>query len=527
MQSPMGPRLQTTAAVALARLAGVATRHLGGGGTSLPGLIAQSLDGNIVTTLAGQLPLGSVLVTGTNGKTTTTRMIANVLDRMRLVAVHNRSGSNLMRGLATTLVSRARLDGHLPVGPRTIGLFEVDEAVLPLAVRAVRPRLVVLTNLFRDQLDRYGEVDVVSMRWQEAVAALPPTARVVLNADDPAVASLGRDLGDRAITYGVEDVAQALPGLEHAADSKWCHHCGAGYRYERSFYGHLGHYACPSCDWRRPAPSIAAERVDLHGFGGSIVAVRTPAGRIELRVGLPGLYNVYNALAALAAAWALDVPMELIQEAIEATTAAFGRVERLTIAGRTVYLVLAKNPTGLNQVIRVLQAEAGPKRLLVVLNDNIADGRDISWIWDADFERLAGGVADVVCSGIRAEDLALRLKYAGVGGLESAVGSRQSAVRGPASAVGQKEGSSSATREGLAPGQKQVPHAGLPPPDCRLPTADCRLTVERDLARAFDLALARTPAGETLYVVPTYTAMLDLRKILARAGHVEHFLESA
>jgi UDP-N-acetylmuramyl tripeptide synthase len=297
------------------------------------------------------------------------------------------------------------------------GLFELDEAWLPRVAPQLRPRLLVLGNLFRDQLDRYGELERLADEWADLVASLD--AGLVLNADDPLIADLGRDRELRrrtGVTYfGIEDVGQALPELQHAHDAKHCRRCGAPYAYERAFVGHLGHYTCPNCDADRPTPDVAATDIELHGISRARMKVTTPEGPIELDLPLPGLYNVYNALAAIAAGLRSGVAAETIRKGLESMRAVFGRVETIEVAGKPVSILLIKNPAGANEVLRTLSLESsdGGLDVWIALNDKIADGRDVSWIWDADFELLTRDVRRVICTGTRASEMALRLKYAG------------------------------------------------------------------------------------------------------------------
>jgi UDP-N-acetylmuramyl tripeptide synthase len=439
----------------LARLVRAASRRLGRtGGTTVPGRLLLRLSPGALALMSGELEDGSVLVSATNGKTTTASMIAGALDRAGRPVVHNRAGSNMAWGVATALLDAGRAPGQL-------GLFEVDEAWLPRVAQELRPRLLLLSNLFRDQLDRYGELELLADRWAELVAGLDGRAGFVLNADDPLVADLGR--GRAGVTYfGVEDDSQALPGMQHAADSKHCRNCGAAYAYDAVYLGHLGRYRCPNCGRERPSPAVAATRVTLEGMSGSRVELRTPRGPLSLRLPLPGLYNVYNAVAAAAAALELGVSPAAVAEALEGFAGAFGRVETIPIDGRRVSILLVKNPAGANEVLRTLTLEDGALDLWLALNDRIADGRDVSWIWDADFEVLAGRVRRATCSGTRAEEMALRLKYAGV-------------------------------------------DAGA-------------ISVERDLGDSLDAAVERAASGARLYALPTYTALLDLRDLLARRG---------
>ena len=242
---------------------------------------------------------------------------------------------------------------------------------------------------------------------------MPGSARFVLNADDPLVADLGRDRPG-VVYFGVSDDSQALPELQHAADSKHCRNCGTPYDYEAVYLGHLGRYRCPAAAAQRPEPEVVAERIELDGMSGSNVSLRTPAGTADIRLPLPGLYNVYNAVAAAAAALELGASLEDVKASLEAQAAAFGRVETIPVDGRDVSILLVKNPAGANEVLRTLTLEGGELDLWIALNDKIADGRDVSWVWDADFELLAGRVRRATCSGTRAEEMALRLKYAGI-----------------------------------------------------------------------------------------------------------------
>jgi UDP-N-acetylmuramyl tripeptide synthase len=352
----------------------------------------------------------------------------------------------------------------------------VDEAWLGTVVSSLHPRIVVLGNLFRDQLDRYGELEALADDWAALVARQAGDAAFVLNADDPLIADLGRDeAGSQrpGVTYfGVEDRSHALSSFEHAFDAKHCRDCGQMYRYHAAYLGHLGDYECPDCGNRRPAPSVLARRVELDGMNGSKVSIETPAGAFELSLPLPGLYNVYNALAATACCLQAGIALELIEAGLESVAAAFGRAETITVGGRPLSILLIKNPAGANEVFRTLTASRNGDStrpavdLWITLNDGIADGRDISWIWDADFELLAGSAARIVCSGTRAEELALRLKYAGI------------------------------------------------EPE--------RLEVVARLGPALDRALAGD-GGRPLYALPTYTALLQLRDLLADRGEAQPF----
>lgn len=471
------------AAVSTGKTARFLSRGLGrGGGTTLPGYLAGRIDPALVPGLARGIPNGSVLVTGTNGKTTTTRVLAGAVRRAGLEVITNPEGSNLLAGIATALLIRTDRWGRLAVSPSAVGVFEVDEGAFRPAVGALGPRLVVITNLFRDQLDRYFEVDFVAQLWRRALHHLPPSATVVLNADDPQVAYLGEDLPAKVVYFGLDDRQWARPGLEHAADSRRCPRCGRDLLYELSFYAHLGHYACKQCGWRRPDPRFVAWKVELHGLEGSRSQVTTPAGERTFELPLGGLYNACNALAASAGASCLGVDPALVQAAAQGVVGAFGRLERVRIGDKQACMLLVKNPSGFNEGLRLVLSQDGPKRLLLGLNDGGPDGRDVSWIWDVDFEMCQGRTSLIVISGQRARDLVLRLKYAGVLG------------------------------SGSGPEEN----------DPRVP-----LLVEEDMVWAFFAAIGRTPPGETLYVLATYTAMWALRRELVRRGHLDPFWRQA
>ncbi len=453
------------AKIIAARAVGELARRAGrGGGTSLPGKVLMRLEPHAISELAARLPRGSVLVSATNGKTTTAGMIASIFGRAGLSLVHNRAGANMAGGVASTLLAAARPGGRIE---GELGLFEVDEFWLDRITPELAPRAILLSNLFRDQLDRYGELETIADRWAAVVGSLPGAARLALNADDPLIADLGRH-SPHVTYFGVQDGSVTMAEMQHASDSKHCRRCGAAYVYDAIYMGHLGTYRCPSCGQERPVPDIAAEDIVLDGTRGAAFTLTTPGGAARINLPLPGLYNVYNALGAAALCLALDVSLAHVVAGLEAVTAAFGRAETVSIDGVEVSILLIKNPAGANEIVRTLALEDGNLELLAVLNDRTADGKDVSWVWDADFEILASRVDRTTCSGTRAAELALRLKYAGF------------------------------------------------PAD--------RLHVIPELAQALDSAL-RSAGDRRLFVLPTYTALLELRDQLASRGHVAQFWE--
>lgn len=451
--------------IALAKTAGALARRAGrGGGSSLPGKILTRLQPEAIGTLAARLPQGTAAISATNGKTTTAAMVATILGRRGIRLVSNRTGANMAGGVASALAHAARRGGRRLDGE--LGLFEVDEFWLGQVVPQLRPRALLLANLFRDQLDRYGELETIADRWAELVAALPAGTELVLNADDPAVADLRRGTPASVSCFGIEDDGVAIDELQHASDSKHCRRCGHVYEYAAVYLAHLGRYRCPSCGLERPRPDVFASDVALHGVRSAAFTLHlpdSPPRRVELP--LPGLYNVYNALAAAALARVLGASPEEIVEGLASVEAAFGRAERVVLGEREVSVLLIKNPAGANEVLRTLSLESRELDLFGVLNDRIADGRDVSWVWDADWEHVAGRLRRMTCSGTRAAELALRLKYAGV------------------------------------------------PED--------RLRVVEDLSDGLDAALAD---GEgPLYALPTYTAMVALHGLLSERGAARRY----
>ncbi len=462
------PAARCALAVSMGKAVRGGVRRLGrGNGSSLPGAVALAVDPGTLAGLAAQIPRGSVLVTGSNGKGTTCRMLAEVMLAAGLRPMLNHEGSNQLPGLTATLLARSRLSGRLPRDERAMGLFEVDEGSLPAILPQIaRPRAVVITNIFRDQLDRYLEPGFVTGMLERVLRKLPAETTLVLNADDPRLAYLAAELKNPRLYFGIADTAHSRPGPDPSSDSPRCPRCGGELGYRCVFYAQLGHWRCGGCGLSRPAPQVEAAKVELLGAVSSRLQLTSPAGETVLEVPFPGLYNACNALAAAAAALGCQLP-DAAWPAIGRCTPASFRMERVAVAGHDICLVLAKNANGFTEVLRALLADGQPKRMMLGLNDCAGKQPDTSWIWDADFDSLRGLAPAAVVSGNRAADLAVRLKYAGWPGTARAA----------------------------------------------------ELTVEPDPVRAFQLALDATPAGDPLWVVSTSIVLRQLRSWLRRQGY--------
>ncbi len=422
-----------------------------------PGTRLLALEPAAVSRLASRLGSGSVLISGTNGKTTTAAMAAEIFARGGLVPVHNKIGINMANGVATSLLAASRLGGRLR---GDIGVFEIDEFWLERLIPELHPRAVGLGNLFRDQLDRYGELDAVADRWERLVADLEPSCTVVACADDPLLASLTSG-HERILYFGLDHDTVGRTTMQHSSDSKHCRRCGQPFLYERIWLAHLGLYSCPTCDMKRPVPDVTARSLRPTPSGGTRFTLSYEDERAEIDLALPGLFNVYNALHAAALTAAMGTPIAAIVEGLQSVRPVFGRTEVIPIGGVTLQIFLVKNPVGANAVLETLDAlSSGPRDMYFGLNDSVVDGRDVSWIWDVDFEALAGNVRLAICTGSRADELALRLKYAGV--------------------------------------------------------EETGILIEPDISRALDAIASESKS--LVYAMCNYTAMLDLREILADRG---------
>ncbi len=446
--------LADRAAVMIAKLAASSIRKLNLGlGSNLPGRLALKVSPNVLGHLSGQTARGVIAITGTNGKSTTSGILSSILRTAGFTFAHNRQGANLVTGITASLIESADWNANIAAD---LCLFEIDEAALPLVAQQVKIGSVVVTNLFRDQLDRFGELDTTARLINKGIGINQSMA--ILNADDPNVSQLAPEVTH--LFFGLDSVADGV-AAEGNMELAYCGKCGKEISYSRVFYGQMGHWYCQGCDFKRPAPTIYATDVEVTAtFSRFKLCIDNKSE--ECILPLPGLFNVYNALAAAAAAHHLGATREAIRAGLKAYSTLFGRSERLTIDGKSVIVQLIKNPAGATQALASCIRDPKAK-LLIAINDNLADGRDISWLWDADFEQLSILTnTAITVSGQRAEDMAVRLKYAGI----------------PAEQIS---------------------------------------TVPK-LAQALTQALSTIGADETLWLMPTYTNLLDLQKILKSMG---------
>jgi len=395
-------------AILLGKTISLLLKLSGSGATAAPGLYALKIDPNLVKKLSKKIAQGSIIVSGTNGKTTTSRLIFEILSTKYNI-IHNRQGSNLLRGIASTLIKHSSIFGKLNFD---LAIWEIDEATLPAAIDNTSPKSIVLLNLFRDQLDRYGEVDSLREKWQKALTELPKSSNLLLNADDPGLAVLDKTFKGKITYFGVADKSVNLPQVSQVIDVKHCPICNSKLIFTTRLSSHLGNYQCSKCDFKRPAPSVLASNLAFKSDFSVLAKLTIYHSQFTIHYKLPGLYNVYNILAASSTSVLYKIDAKTIKSSIEKYTSAFGRFELIQIHDQSVLIFLIKNPTGANEVLRVLALQ-GKLNLLVLLNDKIADGKDVSWIWDTNWEILKDKVENITISGTRVWDIALRLKYAG------------------------------------------------------------------------------------------------------------------
>ena len=396
-------------AILLCKLVRLVLRLAGRGGTALPGKIALRVCPDMLSRLSRGVT--AVMVTGTNGKTTTCRMLEQMLRDAGRDCFANRSGSNLERGIAADFAANANLFGR---PKRRFAVIECDEAAFRRVCGEVKPAVAVVTNIFRDQLDRYGEVTHTLAGIREGLTRSPET-RVCLNADCSLTASLADSVPNKIVWFGV-NVPIYKETAHELSDAPYCIHCKTEYEYDYITYGHLGGFRCPKCGYHRQTPQVAVTKVLATGADSSDIILDIFGHEHEVHVNLPGGYNIYNAAAEAAVAHVVGIDEQTAVSALSQFECGFGRAEQFKLGQAQARMMLVKNPAGFNQVINLIAHDEGNYKLAFLLNDRFADGTDISWIWDVDFEALADQqvrFTRVLVSGVRADDMALRLKYAG------------------------------------------------------------------------------------------------------------------
>lgn len=462
-----------------------ACRLLNRGGTTLAGKIALKLYPDILKAVAGNFKI--IMITGTNGKTTTARIVERVLKINGIEYIANKSGANLASGVTTTFMEAVNLSGRCSA---STALIEIDEAAFKKVMDFIEPDILIVTNFFRDQLDRFGELSNTVKGVLEGIRKTQKTT-LILNSDDSMSASLHKETGRKTIFYGIDKDACKNIEITTSVDALFCIYCKSKYEYLYHVYGHLGGFKCPSCGYERMIPQVTCISVEETTSTHSLIKLQidlslAQTGAIspsvvenddfsliyDAKINLPGLYNVYNALAAVSCALAMELSMQPVIEALSSFECGFGRMETVILGDKYISIILVKNPTGFNQALDFLLTSDKKMLVAFAIEDKPADGTDVSWLWDVDIESLHGimdRIDGFYTSGQRAEDMAVRLKYAGVD-MES-------------------------------------------------------ITIIKDYGELIKTAITRMSANEikNLYILPTYTAMLKIRKVLRKTYKLKEF----
>jgi UDP-N-acetylmuramyl tripeptide synthase len=455
-------KIRFSAAVAAAKVTTFILRILGSGGTSFPGKAAMFFKRDLLQVLAENIKV--IIITGTNGKTTTSRITSRILEASGLSYFENKSGANLISGITASFSLNCYLDGK---PKHEYAVIECDEAAFRTVCPMIQPAAVIVTNLFRDQLDRYGEITHTRNNIIEGLKSSPSSC-IILNADDSLSYSIADEVKNSTVLYGINSPPYGEDS-NFISDAPYCIRCKSQYEYDYRVYAHLGGFRCTGCGYSRVVPEIYAEDIQLNPDS-SKITLGMPNDSTEATIALPGAYNIYNALAASAAAYVLGIETGVIASALSSFKSGFGRMEHLELDGIDLHMILVKNPAGLNQVINFLSTSRTLKKLVMILNDNFADGTDISWIWDANFEKIisfSDFIEEIYVTGTRAEELALRLKYAGF--------------------------------------------------------SSKSINVEKNYNAVIDAVITGNAKKTPVFILPTYTAMFDFRKALSGKYKIKEF----
>lgn len=399
-------KIRLMMALCVCKLAIWGSKLLGKKGSSAPGQLAIAICPDILEQLSSQVKKEIIAVCGTNGKTTTNNLLYSFLTSCGRSVVCNRVGANMLYGVCCAFAAESSVFGRLKADYACI---EVDEASAVKVFARMKPSKIVITNLFRDQLDRYGEIDI-TVDYLKRALALAPEAELILNGDDPLAAQFGQNTSRRCYYMSVDEDAGV--GLNETKEGRFCVMCGERLEYEYYHYSQLGKYRCPGCGFARPKPDFRVQNVQMRD--GLHFTLEYLGKTTVFDVHYRGFYNIYNIVLSYAAAVLAEGEIPVYAAVLEQYRPQIGRMEEFNI-GKKVILNLSKNPAGFNQAISAVEKDEKPKDMMIAINDNAQDGKDISWIWDVDFERLRTvGVRNFILSGIRADDLAVRMKYAGI-----------------------------------------------------------------------------------------------------------------
>lgn len=454
--------IRTFLSVAACKLSRFMLRKLGKGGTNVPGRIALKVYPEVL----GQLAKGvtTIIVTGTNGKTTTSRMIEKSFSDSGYKFFSNKSGANMLSGITAEFAMNSTLGGK---NRYEYALIECDEAAFKTVSKYVDAKCVVVTNVFRDQLDRYGEVTHTLNSILTGIKN-SPNAVVCINADDSLSVSMKDEISNKVVFYGVESEIYKNR-VEEVSDAPYCIKCKSEYVYDYVTYGHLGGFRCPNCGYHRPETEVSVEKVVASTPDSSTIILKLHGKEYTTTINLPGGYNIYNGAATAAAGYVLGLKDETIVSALSDFECGFGRMEKFTVNNTDIRMILIKNPAGCNQVLNFLSNNTEPSLFIVALNDRFADGTDISWIWDVDFEKLnqlSDKLTEIWVTGRRADEMAMRFKYAGI--------------------------------------------------------AVDKIKVIKDYEKLIENAANQSAP---VYIMPTYTAMLDIREIFSKNYGFKEFWE--
>jgi UDP-N-acetylmuramyl tripeptide synthase len=445
-------KLQSLLSILVSKFVLKLSKFLFHGGTNFPGKIALKLDKDILKTIANNYEV--ILITGTNGKTTTTSMIYSIIKESKRPVITNSTGANMYTGIIACFISNYSFKKS---PEKRIAVIEIDEANVKFITQYITPTIITITNLFRDQLDRYGEVYTTLKKIMEGVEKVP-SSTLVLNGDESLLGKLG--LKNPTVYYGFKARTNENKTVDINADAKFCKFCKAPYDYNFITYNHLGDFYCSECGYKRPELTYYIDKIVDLSTNGSTVSINN----MQYYINQPGTYNIYNALCAYSVTKLLGISDSIIEKSLKTVASSFGRQETLNIEGKEVKIILVKNPAGYDEAVNTIKLDTRKVNLCLLLNDNYADGKDVSWIWDVNFEGLTSlDINKIMISGIRLYDMAIRLKVAG------------------------------------------------------FPSDSFLLCSEEDAL----LKEIKDCDGEIVYILATYTAMINLRKFLHTKGYID------